>query len=332
MASSTTSTNGAKDTNSPPLTSFHIFPDLPSEIRHLIWQQAARDDVRILEVHFDPEFHFTFHSLPASLLLVNQEAEITTRAYYRQDRISFHRRQMAFFNFETDILYLTCYTYCPTHYACMVERFLKDFEFFGYAHRLRHLALSLPVLDVDHETTAANLKRRSLHSTKPSYGMASMMFFNKVQLIARRAANVPLSSLTLVFADPIVQHMPPCMVDSSHVPCGFDIPFWHCIPKIDSDVGVAKAFNAIAFPDQATTDFWMTRMDYCKWKLRMPHASRSAEPLGLYDPTETNAQDYHWGTQGLDIRMTTVDRVYIGTKTYIRMANVAAIILQQWSR
>ena len=176
------------------------------------------------------------------------------------------------------------------------------------------MALSIPIWNERYEATSEALRRRSLHSIEDSKGMASMTFFNKVQLMARRAADLPLKSLTLVYRDPIARNLPPFMDGPLPVPCGFDVYIQKCIPKIDSDVGIARAFNAIKFPNETVTEFWTARMEYCRWKLRKPHCPRSTWPGGYYNEAEIDEPGNYWGDQGLDVRMATVDRVYTGTR------------------
>jgi hypothetical protein len=187
---------------------------------------------------------------------------------------------------------------------------------FRHADRLRHLALIAPVMEVEYEATPENLRRRSMLSEKDSYGIASMMFFNKVQFMARRAANLPLRTLTLTFCDPIVRNLPPFTIETPHKetlfhPCGFDVHWSLCIPVIYSDVGVARAFRGDGLPGGASSDFWTARIEFCRWKLRQLHGARW---LGLYSLSEVlDARTNYWGDEGLEVRMATVDRVYVGT-------------------
>ena len=79
--------NGIKGTEVSALTSFDNFSQLPQELQDLIWRKAALHDVRILEVHWDPEHLITFHALPDSLQLVSKRARKETRKYYRRETI-----------------------------------------------------------------------------------------------------------------------------------------------------------------------------------------------------------------------------------------------------
>jgi len=89
---STELTNGTTSTDLCQSTSSNTLYKIPPEIRTRIWLYAARADARILEVHWDPEYQFTFHSHPSSLLLVNKEAYSTTRDYYRREIITYRSR------------------------------------------------------------------------------------------------------------------------------------------------------------------------------------------------------------------------------------------------
>ncbi|EKD18530.1 hypothetical protein MBM_03523 [Drepanopeziza brunnea f. sp. 'multigermtubi' MB_m1] len=157
---------------------FPRFPELPLELRRMIWRDAVEQ--RIIETYWISG-GFKFHAHPPPLLGTNRESRETVLDIYKSSH------QHLWTNNDVDNGCYTCYDpdrdilYFP--YKTQVDRF-----------DIKHLAISLPPKDME-DKTIPELHSRSLN----------LDHFDEVQSRARRVANLQLETLTLVVGDPIMK-------------------------------------------------------------------------------------------------------------------------------
>jgi len=119
---------------SPKLTSFNMthfpyFRLLAPELQNMVWDWAARNHSRIVEVSWRSGDGFSFHSHPPPLLSICKRSRDVAWNFYHSSK--FTRRDtssFAYFNYDTDILYFPYRFSCSTSYGLSLESFLAKLD------------------------------------------------------------------------------------------------------------------------------------------------------------------------------------------------------------
>ncbi|KAJ5037270.1 uncharacterized protein L3040_007447 [Drepanopeziza brunnea f. sp. 'multigermtubi'] len=258
---------------------FPRFPELPLELRRMIWRDAVEQ--RIIETYWISG-GFKFHAHPPPLLGTNRESRETVLDIYKSSHQHLWTNNdvdngcYTCYDPDRDILYFPYKTQCATSHSRALECFL-----YSYIDRfdIKHLAISLPPKDME-DKTIPELHSRSLN----------LDHFDEVQSRARRVANLQLETLTLVVGDPIMKAL------SDHTA---------------QKPSVARCFREISESHRPAID-WAAGKDQIQQKLAMPHDPWYG-PHGTYlAPLPSDLKPpCTWGSPKIQFR--TVERNYTFT-------------------